>query len=85
MWDGSEAGYPAMRLRIQGFLGWRDAATPARGIAADVRAVAPSIPAERLASLGQMVRVGSTADFIAMIEDQRAQVRKVIAQAGIKR
>jgi hypothetical protein len=32
-----------------------------------------------------MVRVGSTADFIAMIDDQRAQVRKVIAQAGIKR
>ncbi len=54
-------------------------------IAADVRAVAPSIPAERLAGMGQVVRVGSTADFIAMIEAQRAQIRKVVHATGMKR
>ena len=71
---------------FQGFFGWRDMPDGLRDqIAADVRAVAPDIPAERLADLGQAVRVGSTADFIAMIEDQRAQTRKVIAEAGMKR
>jgi hypothetical protein len=54
-------------------------------IAADVRAVAPNIPAERLADMGQMVRVGSTADFIAMIEAQRAQIRKVVEATGMMR
>jgi tripartite-type tricarboxylate transporter receptor subunit TctC len=84
---GAEAGYPAITAEgFQGFFGWRDMPQHLRDrIAADVRAVAPSIPAERLASMGQVVRVGSTADFIAMIEDQRAQTRKVIAEAGMKR
>src|SRR5712692_3363884 len=77
---GEEAGYPEITAEgFQGFFGWRDMPQRLRDqIAADVRAVAPSIPAERLADMGQAVRAGSTADFIAMIEAQRAQVRKVV-------
>ena len=84
---GAEAGYPAITAEgFQGFFGWRDMPHTLRDrIAADVRAVAPSIPADELARMGQLARVGSTADFIAMIEDQRAQIHKVIAQAGMKR
>jgi tripartite-type tricarboxylate transporter receptor subunit TctC len=84
---GAEAGYPAITAEgFQGFFGWRDMPQRLRDqIAADVRAVAPSIPAERLAGMGQVVRVGSTADFIAMIEAQRAQIRKVVEATGMKR
>jgi tripartite-type tricarboxylate transporter receptor subunit TctC len=84
---GAEAGYPAITAEgFQGFFGWRDMPQHLRDqIAADVRAVAPNIPAERLADMGQMVRVGSTADFIAMIEAQRAQVRKIVEATGMMR
>jgi len=51
--------------------------------AADVRAVAPAMPNERLVNLGQVVRVGTTADFVAMIEDQRARVKAVVSSGAI--
>ena len=53
-------------------------------IAADVRAVAPELPADRLVSLGQVVRVGSTADFAAMIADQKNRVAAVVKAGGVK-
>jgi hypothetical protein len=40
-----------------------------------VLAVAPDMPNERLVSLGQAVRVRTTADFVAMIQDQRSRAR----------
>jgi tripartite-type tricarboxylate transporter receptor subunit TctC len=79
-----EAGFPDVIAEgFQGFFGWRDMPTQLRDrIAADVRAVAPELPNERLEALGQVVRVGTTADFLAMIEDQRNRVRTVV-KAGM--
>ncbi len=79
-----ESGFPdVIGEGFQGFFGWRDMPNELRDrIAADVRAVAPDMPNERLVSLGQAVRVGTTADFIAMIEDQRNRARAVV-DAGL--
>src|SRR6476659_4286769 len=54
-----EAGFPDVVAEgFQGFFGWRDMPVALRDrIAADVRAVAPEMPAERLVGLGQVVRV----------------------------
>jgi tripartite-type tricarboxylate transporter receptor subunit TctC len=75
-----ESGFPdVVGEGFQGFFGWRDMPAELRDrIAADVRAVGPQMPHERLQSLGQVVRVGTTADFLAMIEDQRAMARAVV-------
>jgi tripartite-type tricarboxylate transporter receptor subunit TctC len=80
-----EAGFPDVIAEgFQGFFGWRDIPNELRErIAADVRAVAPELPNERLQTLGQLVRVGTTADFLAMIDDQRARVRAVVKAGGI--
>ena len=79
-----ESGFPdVIGEGFQGFFGWRDMPNELRDrIAADVRAVAPDMPNERLVSLGQAVRVGTTADFVAMIEDQRNRARAVV-EAGL--
>ena len=79
-----EAGFPDVIAEgFQGFFGWRDISPALRDrIAADVRAVASEMPRERLEALGQVVRAGTTADFIAMIADQRARV-KLVAQSGL--
>ncbi len=79
-----EAGFPdVIGEGFQGFFDWRDMPNELRDrIAADVRAVAPDMPKERLVSLGQAVRAGTTADFVAMIEDQRNRARAVVA-AGL--
>ena len=76
----NEAGFPDVIAEgFQGFFGWRDMPTQLRDrIAADVRAVAAEMPSQRLEALGQVVRVGTTADFLAMIEDQRNRVRTVV-------
>lgn len=81
-----ESGFPDVIAEgFQGFFGWRDMPTALRDrIAADVRAVAPEMPSERLVGLGQVVRVGSTADFVAMIEDQRGRVAAVVKAGGVK-
>ena len=79
-----ESGFPdVIGEGFQGFFGWRNMPNELRDrIAADVRAVAPDMPNERLVSLGQAVRVGTTADFVAMIEDQRNRARAVV-DAGL--
>jgi tripartite-type tricarboxylate transporter receptor subunit TctC len=61
---------------FQGFYGWRDIPDELRSrIAADVNAIAkdPALAA-RLASVGQALRVGTTAEFVAMIEAQRGKI-----------
>jgi len=80
-----EAGFPDVIAEgFQGFFGSREISNELRDrIAADVRAVAPDMPNERLINLGQVVRVGTTADFVAMLEDQRARVRAVVDSGGI--
>jgi tripartite-type tricarboxylate transporter receptor subunit TctC len=81
-----QAGFPdAIAEGFQGFFGWRDMPAALRErIAADVRAVAPELPAERLAGLGQVVRVGSTNDFIAMLDDQRNRVAAIAKALNLK-
>jgi len=80
-----EAGFKdVVAPSFQGFFGWRGMSDALRDkIAADVRAVAPEMPTDRLANLGQIVRVGTTADFVAMIEEQRALVQTAIKAGGI--
>ena len=79
-----ESGFPDVIAEgFQGFFGWRGMPDALRNrIAADVRAVAPDMPADRLNNLGQIVRVGTTADFVAMIKDQRARVQEVVSSGG---
>jgi tripartite-type tricarboxylate transporter receptor subunit TctC len=81
-----EAGFPDVVAEgFQGFFGWRDMPVALRDrIAADVRAVAPELPADQLVRMGQVVRVGATADFLAMIEDQRNRVAAVVKAGGVK-
>jgi tripartite-type tricarboxylate transporter receptor subunit TctC len=80
-----ESGFPDVIAEgFQGFFGWRDMPQALRDkIAADVRAVAPDMPNDRLTRLGQVVRVGSTADFLAMIADQRARIQAVAKAGGV--
>src|SRR5262245_38198921 len=83
----TEAGHPALAVDgFQGFFGWRDMPDELRQrIAADVRAVATDpVLAERLKAIGQAVRVGSTADFIAMIDEQRAKITRIVRAGGPK-
>jgi tripartite-type tricarboxylate transporter receptor subunit TctC len=79
-----ESGFPdVVAGGFQGFFGWRGMSDVLRDrIAADVRAVAPDMPAERLINLGQIVRAGTTADFVAMIDEQRALVKTAVAAGG---
>jgi tripartite-type tricarboxylate transporter receptor subunit TctC len=73
----AEAGYPELTFDgIVGFYGTRD--MPAEiidRVAADVAAVVsdPALAA-RLVSLGSALRVGTTSEFAAAIEDQRAKI-----------
>jgi len=82
-----EAGYPALAADgFQGFFGWRDMPADLRErIAEDVRAVAgdPAI-AERLAAIGQAVRVGTTAEFVAMIDEQREKIAGIAQAIGLR-
>jgi tripartite-type tricarboxylate transporter receptor subunit TctC len=76
----SEAGYPELTFdSVVGFYGWRDMPTDLKErIAADVRAVAndPAI-AGRVASSGSALRVGTPAEFAAVIEKQRTQIAAI--------
>jgi tripartite-type tricarboxylate transporter receptor subunit TctC len=75
-----EAGYPDLTFSgAVGFYGWRDMATELKErIAVDVRAVGadPAISA-RITSLGSAVRVGTTSEFTAAIEEQRAKIAAI--------
>jgi tripartite-type tricarboxylate transporter receptor subunit TctC len=76
----TELGFPSLRAEgFQGFFGWRDMPEALRErIAADVRAVAADpVLAERLSAIGQAVRVGTTADFVAMINEQREMIARI--------
>jgi tripartite-type tricarboxylate transporter receptor subunit TctC len=76
----AEAGYPELTFDgVVGFYGTRD--MPAEiidRVAVDVAAVAsdPAL-AVRLASLGSAPRVGTSAEFAAAIEDQRAKIAAI--------
>jgi len=82
-----EAGYSDLAVDgFQGFFGWRDMPDALRDrIAADVRAVAadPAL-AERLKTIGQAVRVGTTQEFVAMIAEQRAKIARIARAIGLR-
>lgn len=82
-----EAKFPELAVDgFQGFFGWRDMPTELRErIAADVRAVGgdPEL-AKRLDAIGQAVRVGTTADFVAMIDEQRTKIAAIVKAIGLK-
>jgi tripartite-type tricarboxylate transporter receptor subunit TctC len=75
-----EAGFADLTFNaVNGIYGWRGMPEAIRQrIAADVRAIAadPAV-AERLKSTGAVMRPGTTADFVAAIEEQRAKVAAV--------
>jgi tripartite-type tricarboxylate transporter receptor subunit TctC len=83
----TEAGFPDLAVDgFQGFFGWRDMPQALRDrIAADVRAVAadPAL-AQRLNAIGQAVRVGTTDEFVAMINEQRAKIARIAQAIGLK-
>jgi tripartite-type tricarboxylate transporter receptor subunit TctC len=77
----TEIGHPELAADgFQGFFGWRDMPEDLRQrIVTDVNAVAkdPALAA-RLASVGQALRVGTTADFVAMIDAQRTKIAAIV-------
>jgi tripartite-type tricarboxylate transporter receptor subunit TctC len=81
-----EAGYPDLTFEgTVGIYGWRDMPAEIRErISADVRAVVadPAFRA-RLAAGGTAARAGTSAEFAAAIEDQRAKIA-AIHQANAK-
>jgi tripartite-type tricarboxylate transporter receptor subunit TctC len=81
-----EAGYPDLTFEgTVGVYGWRDMpASIQERIATDVRAVAadPAFRA-RVAAAGTAARIGSSAEFAAAIEEQRAKIA-AIHQANAK-
>jgi len=42
------------------------------------------VTSERLNAIGQVVRVGTTADFIAMIDEQRTKIAAIVKAIGLK-
>lgn len=81
-----EAGFPELGVDgFQGFFGWRDMPAALRDqIAADVRAVVDPTLEQRLNSIGQAVRVGTTADFVSMIEEQRTKISAIAKAIDLK-
>jgi tripartite-type tricarboxylate transporter receptor subunit TctC len=82
-----EAGYPDLTFdAVNGFYGARDMTADIKEkIAADVRAIAadPAV-GQRLAATGAVIRSGTTADFLAAIEEQRAKVAAIHQAMGGK-
>ena len=76
----TEAGYPELTFEgAVGLYGWRDMPTGLKErIAADVRAVATDpTTAARVASMGSALRVGTSTEFEAVIEEQRAKIAAI--------
>lgn len=82
-----EAGYPELTFDgVVGFYGRRDMPGALKNrIAVDVAAVGaePNIIA-RIESLGSVVRVGTSAEFAAMIEEQRVKIKALNAASARK-
>lgn len=82
----AEIGHPELAADgFQGFFGWRDMPEALRvRIAADINAVATDQTlAARLAAVGQALRIGTTADFTAMIQAQRTKIAAIVTAIGL--
>jgi tripartite-type tricarboxylate transporter receptor subunit TctC len=82
----AEAGYPALALDgLVGLFGPPGMPLELRErITADIRAVADSTIAERLAITGQLMNIGGPDEFGRSIEQQRATVGAFARDLGIK-
>jgi tripartite-type tricarboxylate transporter receptor subunit TctC len=82
-----EAGFPALALEgLIGLFGPRRMSSELRErIAADVREVAADTAvAARLEATGQVINIGSPAEFAASIEEQRSRVAAAATDLGLK-
>jgi tripartite-type tricarboxylate transporter receptor subunit TctC len=79
------AGFPALELEgLVGLFGPREMPSELRErIAADIRAVADQEVSTRLVATGQVVNVGTAAEFAKAVDDQRAQVAALAAAVGM--
>jgi tripartite-type tricarboxylate transporter receptor subunit TctC len=79
------AGFPALELEgLVGLFGPRDMPSELRErIAADIRAVADQEISTRLVATGQVVNVGTAAEFAKAVDEQRAQVAALAAAVGM--
>lgn len=82
-----EAGFPTLALEgLVGLFGPRRLPSePRERIAADIRAIAadPAIAA-RLEATGQVINIGTPAEFAASIEEQRLRVAAAAKELGLK-
>jgi len=82
----AEAGYPALALDgLVGLFGPPGMPLELRErITADIRAVADSTVADRLAITGQIMNIGGPEEFARSIDEQRSRVAAFAAELGIK-
>jgi tripartite-type tricarboxylate transporter receptor subunit TctC len=81
-----EAGYPSLSLDgLVGLFGPPGMPIELRErITADIRAVADSTVADRLALTGQIMNIGGPEEFAKSVDEQRAEVAAFAAELGIK-
>jgi len=83
----AQAGFPDLTFDgLVGLFGPKDMPAAVRDhIAADIKAVVsePAV-AERLTATGQVVSPGSSAEFAAAIEEQRAKLAAIAQRLGLK-
>lgn len=81
-----EAGYPSLTLDgLVGLFGPPGMPIELRErITADIRAVANSTVADRLALTGQIMNIGGPEEFAKSVDEQRAEVAAFAAELGIK-
>jgi len=81
-----EAGYPSLTLDgLVGLFGPPGMPIELRErITADIRAVADSTVADRLALTGQIMNIGGPEEFAKSVKEQRAEVAAFAAELGIK-
>jgi tripartite-type tricarboxylate transporter receptor subunit TctC len=82
----AEAGYPSLVLDgLVGLFGQPGMPLELRErITADIRTVADSTVADRLALTGQIMNIGGPEEFAKSVEEQRAEVASFAAELGIK-
>ncbi len=81
----ADAGFPG--LTVDGLVGWfgppdMPAALRDR-IAADIKSVADKTIADRLATTGQVMNIGGSAEFAKSIAGQRAQIAEMAKRLGV--
>ena len=81
----AEAGFPALTVDgLVGLFGPPELPKAVRErIAADVRAAADQVVADRLGTTGQIMNIGGADEFAKSIDEQRATLAKAAKQLGV--